>query len=277
MNKPRRQCIFCDNPVDSKEHIWSTWMHDLLVEQAAPDTTLSTYDRQAISRTPDGKEEITGPRRKPGRVFNVQVRAVCERCNNGWMNRREGQVRPFLESMIKGSQVTLSAADLEALAQWCAQKFIVMEHSTLGTSLTPKADRVALRDSGTIPPYFRIYVGNHVSRSRSAGRRHSHTVARSTVGPIPPLDGTDRNIQTISLIVWRLFLHLNAARSSEIQIEDSVIIPAVWSRCRIWPNPNVGLSWPRRPLLDNQGLGLLSHVLDDIIETNITRWIPFPN
>jgi hypothetical protein len=75
----------------------------------------------------------------------------------------------------------------------------------------------------------------------------------------------------------RLFLHLNAARSSEIQIEESIYITRVWDECRIWPNPNAALAWPHRPLLSNEGLADLSHVLDDIVDANASRWIVFPD
>ena len=43
--------------------------------------------------------EVTG---KPGNIFNIQVRSVCQNCNSGWMNRAEGAVRPFLDKMIAG-------------------------------------------------------------------------------------------------------------------------------------------------------------------------------
>jgi hypothetical protein len=261
MNKPRRECIFCDNPVESKEHIWSTWMHPLL--QGDPN---GKYNRHTITRFPDGQEAMTGPTDKPGNAFNIQVRAVCASCNNGWMSRREGEVKPFLEKMIVGAPVTLTEADTETLAKWCAQKFIVMEHSQLQTSLTPKNDRVALRKRGDIPPYFRIYVGNHDSASRSGSIRHSHTLALSPEGPLPPLNGTERNIQTISILMGRLFVHLNAARVDGFEIEKTYDVSRVWNECRIWPSANTAFAWPHRPLLNDDGLFIIGNTLETIFQ-----------
>lgn len=261
MNKPRRQCIFCDAPVGSKEHIWSQWMHDLL--EPSPQ---GKYNRHTITRWPDGREETTGPTGKPGSVFDIQVRAVCGDCNTGWMNRREGEVRPFLEPMIKGEPITLTSQQVEVLAKWCAHKFIVMEHSERGTSLTPIRDRVALRENGIIPDYFRIYVGNHASKHRSGSVRHSHTMALSAEGPPTPVDGTARNVQTISLLMGRLFIHLNAARLDAFEIESSYFITRVWDECRIWPAANASLRGPHRPLLDDTGLSMVGNSLDTIIK-----------
>lgn len=271
MNKPRRQCIFCENPVNSKEHIWSRWMHDLLEGKPT-----DKYDRQTLTRSPDGTEEMTGPTGKPGNVLTIQVRAVCRECNHGWMNTKEQEVRPFLEPMIKGDPVSISPQQMELLAQWCAQKFIVMEHAARDTSLTPFADRRALKEEGKIPSYFKIYVGNHLSKSRSGSIRHSHTLALSPKGPVPPLDGTSRNIQTISLIMGRLFVHLNAARIDNFTIEKVYFISRIWNECRIWPDANSTLYWPHRPAPDNEGLFKISNALAAIGESPKVFWIDNP-
>jgi hypothetical protein len=167
--------------------------------------------------------------------------------------------------MIKGEPITLTPQQVDGLAKWCAHKFIVMEHAQLGTSLTPRKDRVALREHNIIPDYFRIYVGNHASKHRSGSVRHSHTMAFSAEGPSPPLDGTARNIQTISLLMGRLFIHLNAARIDRFEIESTYFITRVWNECRIWPDANCSLVRPHRPLLDDAGLSMVGNTLDSIV------------
>ncbi len=265
----RRQCIFCDNRVDSKEHIWSQWMHPFLGEASSR----SRYNRHTISRVPHGPEKVFGPTGKPGGPFNIQVREVCEPCNNGWMGRQEQRARPFLESMLKGEPVVTSSDQIAELALWCAQKFIVIEHASRGTALTPRSDREALRTDRKIPPYFRIYAGNHTSESRSGLIRHSHTLSLSPAGPKPPLDGMDRNIQTISLIVGKLFIHLNAARIDGFNFEETYFVSRVWDECRIWPDPNSSHRWPHRPSLDDAGLSTMSAGIDQITRSEKARWL----
>ena len=243
-------------------------MHDLLKGDPS-----GKFYRHTITRFRDGREEEDGPTGKSGNAFNIQVRAVCVPCNSGWINRRESEVRPFLERMIKGEPVTLTPQDVETLAKRCAQKFIVMEHAALGTAVTPKKDNVAFRELGKIPDYFRIYVGNHTSKSWSGSTRHSHTMARSSVGSSPPLDGNARNIQTISLLMGRLFIHLNAARIDDFEIEGVYFISRVWAECRIWPNSNSSLTWPHRPKCSSVdaptnasgNLGMIAHRSDAAI------------
>jgi hypothetical protein len=232
-----------------------------------------SYNRHTISRDPDGSEELNGPTGKPGQVFDIQIREVCRSCNQGWMNDREQKVRPFLEPMLKGEATTITPEQMTEFARWCAQKFMIMEHAARGTALTPRADREALRTGGKIPPYFRIYVGNHVSKSRSASMRHSHTLAVSADGPVPPLDGMDRNIQTISLVVGKLFIHLNAARIDDFDFEGTYFVSRVWDECRIWPEPNSSHSWPHRPLLDNAGLSIMAAGIEQIRKSEKVKWL----
>lgn len=263
----RKVCIFCDNPVTSKEHIWSKWMHPLL------DGNKFGYNRQTITRWPDHKEHISGPLGKPGNVSDIQVRAVCKTCNNGWMNRQEQLVRPFFEPMIKGENTLLNSEQLRELSVWCAIKFIVMEHSAIGTAVTPRDARLKLREEGKIPEYFRIYTGNHNSKSLSGAVRHSHTISLSAVGPKPDLNGTDKNIQTITLLMGRLFIHLNAARVDGFEIEKAFWISRVWDECRIWPNANCSLTWPRRPLLSDTGLAMIANTLDTLFTSGKVTWL----
>lgn len=263
MNHNRKNCIFCDDFVDSKEHVWSKWMHYLLRT-----TKNGKYNRRTTTRTPDGLTSTSGPLEKSGEVFNIQVRAVCKKCNNGWMSQLESQVRPFLESMIVGKVTIISPEQQLSLARWCAQKFIVMEHASNNAALTPKFDRIALKNQSKIPQYFRIYAGNHISKCKSATIRHSHTLSLSLDDPMPSLDGMDRNIQTISIIMGRLFFHLNAARINNFSIEENFVIPRIWNECRIWPNPNSKIIWPHRPFLDESGLSLMGDSLNEFIKSS---------
>ena len=146
---------------------------------------------------------------------------------------------------------------------------MVMEHSTLQTAVTPRSERLALKEHGAIPKHFRIYVANHNSKHKSGAVRNSHTVALSTDGPSPPLDGTDKNAQTISLLIGKLFIHLNSVRLNGLDIESRYFISRVWDECRIWPDPNCSLSWPHRPLLDDKGLFKVGNALETLVSAHM--------
>lgn len=237
MNQNPRLCNFCDNPANSKEHVWSTWMHGLLKTGPA-----LGYNNPIVTSFPDGTTTTSGPTNKPGSVFNIRIRAVCSTCNTGWMNRIEGKVKPFLTYMITGDPITINSEQMLFLSRWCALKFIVLEHSKVGESVTPRSDRIAFRENGTIPPYFHIYAGNHTSQTRSGAVRHAGTFSLTDERPPASLDGSGPNTQTISIILGRLFLHLNATRVGGFKIEDDTNIIPIWDRCRIWPDANASLT-----------------------------------
>ena len=268
MSKPRRQCIFCDNPVDSKEHLWSEWMHPLIGDEPS-----SKHNRHTITKWRDGREQMEGPSDRSGGAIKIQIRAVCRSCNSGWMNRIEGGVRPFLDEMILGNPITLNQNQITVLAKWCAMKFIVMEHAQRDTAVTPDQDRRALKENGMIPAFFRIYVGNHASEARSGLLRSSHCIATTAEGPNPPLIGTTKNIETTTMLVGRIFIHLNAARLENFEIEHAFSVSRVWDECRIWPTPPIARKWPHRPLLSDDGLFTIAGALDAIRSSPKTTWV----
>jgi hypothetical protein len=215
----------------------------------------------------------SGPKNRPGGVETIKMRVVCSACNNGWMNRREAEARPFLTSLITGTAIALNAVEMAVVARWIAIKCVAAEHSVLDYHLTPRADREALRQHGTIPPYFRIYLVNHNLKNGIGYMRHS--LGLSLTGPPsdPPEWGTPKNIQTISFFLGRIMVHLNAARIPNYSIESRYDIPGVWDECRIWPFQSLRRTWPRRPLLDDNGTVVVASALQKILESSEITWL----
>ncbi|HST36457.1 MAG TPA: hypothetical protein VLK25_07500, partial [Allosphingosinicella sp.] len=166
-NAPR-QCIFCEGPATSKEHFWPGWMHDLL--PAVPDPK---HDRRLYSFHPITGVREEGPQAKPGSIHTIKIRAVCAQCNNGWMSQLEQEARPFLTPLINGTPIVLDAKQLEVVARWITLKSIVAEHAARNNFLTPRDDRVAFKERGTIPAYFRIYCANHNMTDAAGYIRHT--------------------------------------------------------------------------------------------------------
>src|SRR5687768_16748018 len=99
MTKPRKpgaretkKCIFCGANADSKEHFWSEWLHPLIV-QPIPN---QRHDREIYTYYTNAERQLSGPRNRQGGIHTVRIRAVCRKCNNGWMNRLESEARPTL-------------------------------------------------------------------------------------------------------------------------------------------------------------------------------------
>src|SRR5216683_917070 len=68
-----KQCLFCDNVADTKEHLWSDWILQGL-KRVHP-------IRQVIQKSE--------PREFYG---DVRIKCACSTCNHGWMTDLENSV-----------------------------------------------------------------------------------------------------------------------------------------------------------------------------------------
>lgn len=117
-------CVFCgSSDTITKEHLFSEWLRTLLREMAPG------WGFQVAFREEGGP--IVLHRRSTYRTHQWR-RIVCQKCNNGWMSRLEGQhggVRPVLEPLVRGKPITLSRADQELLMRWIVKTAVVWEYT----------------------------------------------------------------------------------------------------------------------------------------------------
>lgn len=73
--------------------------------------------------------------------LSVELRAVCEGCNGGWMASLEGRARPILAPMMRNDgPADLSPADLTLAAAWAVKTALLLELATKalrGTAFAP--------------------------------------------------------------------------------------------------------------------------------------------
>lgn len=212
-------------------------------------------------------------RARPASILSKKIRAPCQDCNSGWMNRTEATARPFLEKMIAGDAVHLLPINQLAVAKWIAMKVMVAEHADRELAVTTPGEKRLFMETGQIPGYFRIYVGSHVSKSDTGYVRASTTA--SLFGPIialPSLDGMRRNVEQVTFLMGRLFVHVNAARLDGFFIEDRILIPIVHDEMRIWPLQHPAFKFPRGPILSDFELGQVSDSWNAIANSERTIW-----
>ena len=85
-----KQCLFCPNPVDSAEHLWSKW----ILEELKPAEPIHVRFGRTISAPVDNPE--------------VRIKCVCQKCNNGWMSDIENDNKPHMLAMLHGRQTLLT-------------------------------------------------------------------------------------------------------------------------------------------------------------------------
>jgi hypothetical protein len=111
-------CIFCGNEGATREHIypraWGEWL--------APHAESFTNTRAAG----EGRAEPVSA--WESRDLDVVVRCVCADCNNGWMNRLDGQAEEAIKLLSQGEVVVrVVDAALPLFAAWATKMALVME------------------------------------------------------------------------------------------------------------------------------------------------------
>jgi hypothetical protein len=128
-----KKCIFCGSTPLSKEHFWPNWAASLLKKGG-----VSLKTEHFVQKHKSGM--LLNPKRltRQGSACTFKIKIVCKSCNNGWMGRIEGRVKPILSEMIIGRTVLLSEQDQTLLATWITMKMIISEHHMNKSPITDK-------------------------------------------------------------------------------------------------------------------------------------------
>jgi len=105
------------------------------------------------------------PRRFHAPLFSATVKAVCERCNNGWMSDIEQKAKPCATPLILGEEGALLDPDAQwALARWAYLKVLVLERVDARQRLLP-LNRYRLvydsLDDPALPTSATIFIAAH--------------------------------------------------------------------------------------------------------------------
>lgn len=221
----RRQCIFCTNSANTKEHVWPEWV-------------LAAVDQDRPLRFEMGND--------PGFLFSgeFKIGCVCGTCNNGWMSRLENEVKPFLEPLMCGVITPLSHSFQTGLSVWAVKIAMVIEGARPKSAherFYSVEDTHAFRKHQIIPDMTRVEVGYfadsglHVAAGditlscgpNGGGRGHVTTIV---VGQVA--------LQVTTIKPDPEFFGRNAAVTVAQGNWDAYLID-LWphSNCRIWPPP----------------------------------------
>lgn len=232
----------------------------------------TAHGEQVISNHPVHGEKVERHSERPASMVTKKLRVVCQKCNNGWMNQIEAGARPHLTKMIQGKRFQLTSDEQLAVAKWCAAKVMVAEQAPATDPMTPQSDRALMAENQTIPNYYRIYAGAHRCEAQTGYIRRSSTMSLTSAGPIPELNGMRRNVQQVSFLLGRAFIHVNAARVEGFAIEDRFKMPIVHKHMRLWPLTGDRRKWPGVGTLSFDQLRVLSASWEIIASSTQARW-----
>lgn len=211
-----RQCLFCPQPADSKEHLWSDW---ILKELKPTEPIRFTLGKTKI-------KWIDNP--------EVLIKCVCYKCNNTWMNNIETENKLHMLPMLRGLPITLESLQQKSLARWAILKAMVLEAAD--RQRVPFYGQDERRDLK--PPSLAIPVGTYVWVGRLSKLGY-HT---GSTGIFRPLENVPKAIHGLvtTIIVGHLAIQVLTLHvppmfaNSVIAIEDN---PWKWdvSLLDIWP------------------------------------------
>jgi hypothetical protein len=161
---PVRRCAFCGlSGGMTKEHVWPQWLRQLAGElEPVRFAHTAGFERSAADAF---REMPTVTVQQPGSVLNLVARAVCARCNSGWMSRLEERARPLLlglaEAACTGALYVLTPDQAAAVAAWAVKTAWMREFTSPSRSSTAKM-RHSLYQRLLPPEFSMVWAARHV-------------------------------------------------------------------------------------------------------------------
>lgn len=234
-------CMFCSNSANSKEHIWPQWIHE-------------RKDFGPLNFTHGNKPTVAIPNPR------VTGRAVCKKCNEGWMSLKlEVPTIPLVGNMMQGLTIVLHRDQQQTVAQWCVKMAFLSDWGRIeGRSkrFYTRDEALAFAADLTIPPRTRIWIG-HLTTSHLMRDGHDFELLHG-----PTQVGL---ASVVTLVVGHFVAQI---LTDHIQPEhanlnsDFASRPGPWEAklFQIWPIEKEWITWPPRASFTNggpEGIGYL--------------------
>jgi hypothetical protein len=155
----------------SGEHVWPDWLARYVIEEPEERAPWVKVGNRGVERIRDAP------------MFSHEVKRVCDRCNNVWLDRIDGAVRPVLRWMIIGRDCALDAETQAVLALWCTLRAYVAQFIHGETSVPPEHFRFVHREQ-QLPKSVAVWLAYYGGRRYPVFSAHkSLTIAG---GPYKP-------------------------------------------------------------------------------------------
>ena len=148
--KPPGRCIFCGGFGLSKEHLFSDWLRELFPRSAD--------DTHSIGEKDEAPWRLT---HRQGHSGTKKFRAVCKKCNNGWMSVADNAAKQVAATLIRGEKVTVTPDMQRVLALWFAKTATVADYRKPKRSVVPQAQRSHLMNSKEPPAEWEVWIASY--------------------------------------------------------------------------------------------------------------------
>ena len=263
-------CAFCGSGKLSKQHLWPDWLAQVLPRESGFHTQqqLTPY---AVGNPFAPDIVIVEPevQRHEGHPGSRKVRAVCRKCNSGWMSQVENAAKPHLARLIAGAAQSMDACHQEAVAAWVMLAATMQEFTDVRSAAIPVEQRRSLMTTRRPPSGWSVWIGHHDSPGWTTYRYH-HEATLCLVRPIefPP---TPRpNTQSSSFGLGHLFVHATSSTVPGLDID--LAGEGAIRMHRIWPVTNALLDWPPGELMSDVELNSVAFSLSEALGEAANRF-----
>jgi hypothetical protein len=229
-----KQCLFCANEANSKEHLWSDWILQRLGTQPT---------RIKMGKAP--------AKNVPHSV--VEVRCVCAPCNGGWMSALESENIPIIGRLMENTATPLDAAHQTSLALWAVMKAMVLDAvnaKNRGHFFTQN-ECEALRLHRRIPGKTVVQIGAYVRKGYSA----DGTIVWLDFPNAPKAAKASVSTFVIGHLVIQVVTVHHEPEHENARVGTVAIGDGEWDKLLlpIWPVGTGPATWPPQATFGNSG------------------------
>lgn len=218
-----RLCLFCKNGRLTLEHVWARWLTKQLKAELF----------RVVTQNPSSRENT-----RFSSEIDMKARAVCKKCNGGWMSALEAKTKRVLGPMIsdRSLRMPLLSDQQTLLATWSAKSAMVLEQAS------PKAKKIyTFEQRSYVRENHRPPAGISVCLASYNGTRRLHSTLKNLKA------ATGERIQTATVAIDNAILQITAGPwlidrphrviSREQKRWDPYVID-------IWPIQQTEVGWP---------------------------------
>jgi len=237
-------CLFCESPAGSKEHLWAAWIHER--KDFGPLKVTIGGSPEEIRNDPEQK-----------------IETVCHKCNNEWMSRVENKTKPIIACMFEDLTIPLDRQQQTLLSNWAVKTAMVLDsvkNPESNSRFYGKPECVTFRERRIIPDRIRIWIGRS---SLSALGAYGTDVAIITSEGSPLGVGTATTIVVGHLAVQVMAMRINP-ELKEKSITDVQPKPGDWDNMllQIRPIARDSVMWPPKVTFTNSGPRSIATLMD---------------
>jgi hypothetical protein len=238
--------MFCEGNASTKEDVWPVWLQ----KRFRSDEARVFAERQSA---PLGSWK--------SRNAALQVRRLCEDCNNGWMSRLENEAKPLVESILNDQLRTITSSAQSTIAVWAMKTAMVLE--AVGSEdawFYVQEDRRRLRSERMMPTRTSVSVAKCVAQLDIYSAAKNHWTS-AQAGEVRAYVTT---MAFGSLAIQVVTIRTPSSIPSNVRVTYDVSNgPWDATLIEVWPVKQESLAWPAKNGLQGEsGLEALSERLN---------------